>query len=73
MPDVPARDWRRDYLICEHLADGTAGLASTRVVGQRACCAACYEIQDDGVSTLLYSVEIVVEERDGLKIMRPMP
>lgn len=41
---MSAHDWRKDYVICEHLAaDETLSL---RTDGSRACCEDCYRQQD---------------------------
>lgn len=67
---TPARDWRADYIICEHIADGTAALAGMRHAGFRACCETCYEDVDDrGVPKILYG-EVDTWDCAGLSVMR---
>ena len=65
-------DWRRDYVVCEHLA-ASADVPSTegtRHRGFRVCCEACWGIVDpEGRPRFLFDEDLDREERaDGLCI-----
>lgn len=65
-----SRDWRENYVVCEHVAADANVEARHRKF--RVCCEACYGILDaKGAPEFLFTEELVTEQRpDGLCVGR---
>jgi hypothetical protein len=65
-----ANDWRKDYLVCEHVAqDEKLGTFHNRF---RVCCLACHDstLDAEGVPQVLYSESIETWNDNGLAVYR---